>query len=125
MEAVSIATCTSAEPVSFDPRPYLPAISAFCSLVSGTHELLKQDSLARVQLRRPSRRPAQNIKAARVAQGTFACAKNRLGMDLCIRGRSALIPGASAGLGEAVALALAREGVKLALAARRATLLEK
>jgi 3-oxoacyl-[acyl-carrier protein] reductase len=39
-------------------------------------------------------------------------------MDLGIRGRTALVAGASAGLGEAVALALADEGVTLALAAR-------
>jgi 3-oxoacyl-[acyl-carrier protein] reductase len=40
-------------------------------------------------------------------------------MDLGINGRTALVLGASSGLGEAIALTLAREGVKLGLAARR------
>jgi 3-oxoacyl-[acyl-carrier protein] reductase len=39
-------------------------------------------------------------------------------VDFGIRGRTALVLGGSAGIGEAVALALAGEGVKLALAAR-------
>ena len=45
-------------------------------------------------------------------------------MDLGIRGKTALITGASAGLGEAVALALAKEGAKVAVSARRLALLE-
>ena len=45
-------------------------------------------------------------------------------MDLGLKGRVALVTGASAGLGEAVALALASEGVKLAVAARRQDRLE-
>jgi 3-oxoacyl-[acyl-carrier protein] reductase len=39
-------------------------------------------------------------------------------MDLGLRGKAAIVTGASAGLGEAVALGLAREGVTLALGAR-------
>lgn len=46
-------------------------------------------------------------------------------MDLGIRNRVALVLGASSGLGEACALALAAEGVKLAVAARRSNELDR
>jgi len=46
-------------------------------------------------------------------------------MDLGIRGKCALVTGASMGIGRATAVALAKEGVKLAVAARRRNLLEE
>jgi len=46
-------------------------------------------------------------------------------MDLGIRGKTALVTGASMGIGRGIAVALAREGVKLAVAARRRNLLEE
>ncbi len=42
-----------------------------------------------------------------------------------LRGCRVVIPGASSGLGRAAALALARQGARLALAARRAALIEE
>jgi len=45
-------------------------------------------------------------------------------MDLELRGRLALITGASSGLGRACALALAAEGARIAIAARRLDVLE-
>jgi 3-oxoacyl-[acyl-carrier protein] reductase len=46
-------------------------------------------------------------------------------MDLAIKGKCALVTGASMGIGRATAVALAKEGVKLAVAARRRNLLEE
>jgi 3-oxoacyl-[acyl-carrier protein] reductase len=46
-------------------------------------------------------------------------------MELGIQGRAALVTGASMGIGRGIAGALSREGVRLAVAARRRGLLEK
>jgi 3-oxoacyl-[acyl-carrier protein] reductase len=46
-------------------------------------------------------------------------------MDLGIAGRTAVVTGASSGIGRGIALALGAEGVRLALAARRRNLLEQ
>src|SRR5438552_5614831 len=45
-------------------------------------------------------------------------------MDLQMNGRTALVTGASAGIGKAIAFALAREGVDVAICARRKEPLE-
>jgi len=46
-------------------------------------------------------------------------------MDLRIAGKTGLVTGASTGIGRGIALALAAEGVQLAIVARRRTLLEE
>jgi 3-oxoacyl-[acyl-carrier protein] reductase len=46
-------------------------------------------------------------------------------MDLGIHGKTALVTGASMGIGKGIATALAREGVRLAVVARRRNLLEE
>ena len=46
-------------------------------------------------------------------------------MDFQLSGKTALVTGASRGIGRAIALGLAREGVKIAIAARRVNLLEE
>ena len=46
-------------------------------------------------------------------------------MDLQLKGKSALVTGASMGIGRAIAIGLAAEGVKVCIAARRKPLLEE
>jgi 3-oxoacyl-[acyl-carrier protein] reductase len=46
-------------------------------------------------------------------------------MDIDLKGKTALVTGASAGIGRAIAKALAREGVRTCIAARRGELLEE
>src|SRR5258708_39506863 len=46
-------------------------------------------------------------------------------MDLQLDGRTALVTGASMGIGRGIALALAAEGVRLAVVARRKALLDE
>jgi len=46
-------------------------------------------------------------------------------MDLKLAGKAALVTGASVGIGRGIALALAREGARLAVVARRAELLDE
>jgi 3-oxoacyl-[acyl-carrier protein] reductase len=46
-------------------------------------------------------------------------------MDLGLKGKTALVTGASIGIGRGIALALAREGARLAIVARRTKLLEE
>src|SRR5882672_10434558 len=61
---------------------------------------------------------------AAVAGGNRKRSEGR-GMDLQLKGRTAIVTGASIGIGRAIAVTLAAEGVKMGVVARRRELLEK
>ncbi len=61
---------------------------------------------------------------ARIAEARSPRKVNQPSMDLGIAGRTALVTGGSSGIGAAIALGLAREGVRLALASRDVDRLE-
>jgi 3-oxoacyl-[acyl-carrier protein] reductase len=69
-------------------------------------------------------RPKGEGGVAADAQINISLENRRNAMDLGIAGRSALVTGASMGIGRGIAKALAAEGVRLALVARRVNLLE-
>jgi 3-oxoacyl-[acyl-carrier protein] reductase len=61
----------------------------------------------------------------RRASPQSAATKREQTMDLSLKGKTALVTGASIGIGRGIAAALAREGARLAIVARRANLLEE
>jgi len=61
----------------------------------------------------------------RRASPQSAATKREQTMDLDLKGKTALVTGASIGIGRGIAAALAREGARLAIVARRANLLEE
>jgi 3-oxoacyl-[acyl-carrier protein] reductase len=73
----------------------------------------------------------EDLKSMREILDLFALqlwhsfAQGRRIVDLRLKGRTALVTGASMGIGRAIAIELAREGVRVALTARRADALQK
>src|SRR6516162_7418133 len=78
-------------------------------------------------LLRPSQREYRHIPSLQlsISAAVWLGRNDRLNMDLGLRGRQALLSGASRGLGHACAFALAREGVDVTLVARKRDVLEK
>ena len=76
---------------------------------------------------RPSQREYRHIPSLQlsISAAVWLGRNDRLNMDLGLRGRQALLSGASRGLGHASAFALAREGVDVTLVARKRDVLEK
>ena len=76
---------------------------------------------------RPSQREYRHIPSLQlsISAAVWLGRNDRLNMDLGLRGRQALLSGASRGLGHAGAFALAREGVDVTLVARKRDVLEK
>ena len=76
---------------------------------------------------RPSQREYRHIPSLQlsISAAVWLGRNDRLNMDLGLRGRQALLSGASRGLGHACAFALAREGVDVTLVARKRDVLEK
>jgi 3-oxoacyl-[acyl-carrier protein] reductase len=66
----------------------------------------------------------RNGRARQARSGTIG-RKEANPLDLQLAGRTALVTGASMGIGRAIAILLAKEGVRLAVMARRRNLLEK
>ena len=76
---------------------------------------------------RPSQREYRHIPSLQlsISAAVWLGRNDRLNMDLGLRGRQALLSGASRGLGHACAFALAREGADVTIVARKRDVLEK
>ena len=73
----------------------------------------------------PGRAPSPDARGIRIRHVIRIHPVQNKDMDLGIRGRKALLSGASRGLGRACAFALAREGVDVTIVARKRDVLEK
>src|SRR5215470_9036203 len=69
--------------------------------------------------------PIARSRSTRYSRRTSSASSRSRDMDLGIRGRNALLCGASRGLGKAAAMAVAKEGVDVTIVARRRDTLER